>query len=788
MKILKRVLLGLSLLVVILVLSVFVYTQNLKPQYKGTVKLAGVKNTEVVFDEIGVPHIFSDSEVDAMKVLGYVHAQDRLWQMELLRRIASGRLAEILGEDLVSVDEFFSHMGIDETTEKQVANLEKNPKVNRIVNAYLEGVNAFIDNGTTPIEFTLLGIKKEHYTARDMFYVTAYMGFSFANAFKTDPLLSYIDQTYGKEYLKDIAINPDENTVFQGTNTEREIKVSLVNNVLSKLPVPPFIGSNGWVIGSEKSATGKVVLENDPHIGYAQPCVWYQAHIKTPTLENYGFYLGLFPFPLLAHNREYAYGVTMFENDDINFYQLKSHPTDTTKYITANGTYNYEYIAKEIKVKGKPSKNITIKKTVLGTVFNQQQKTLESSQGPITIQWVFNEQPSKVLQCGYGISRAKSIKEFESSLDNLTAPGLNFVYGDALNNIALWSVAKLYEFDEDVNTKFILDGMNPIETNKKWLSFSENPKAINPKKGYVMTANVQADTMNGRLFHGYYLSRDRAVAIVKGLEAKKKLTVLDNQSLANNNINPIAVDNMHAIAKGIQLEELSDYEVLVLDRLLKWKGNHGLDNVGVTIYYKLTAKLLKNTFSDELPEDYFEGFVNTNLGKRTLNKFIYRPNSPWWDNVNTKEKEDFKQIATTTFKACVKELKTQLGENIETWKWEKVHTIEHEHALAKMELLKKIFNVGPFPITGGNQTINNTMWDYTDTGFYKTNAGPSTRRIVDFSDIENSYAILPTGQSGNFMSPFYDNQAEDYAKGKYHRMLLNEAEIRKSKNVLIFKE
>ncbi len=788
MNILKKVLIVLASLLLLILITVFVYIQSLKPAYSGEIKLPEAEGVKVYYDSIGVPHIFADTEQKAMVALGYVHAKERLWQMELLRRIASGRLSEILGKDLFEVDVFFSSLGIDETVEKQIKTLEKNTKVKTLVNAYLRGVNNYIDKGKTPVEFTLLGFKKEHYSIKDMYYVTAYMAFSFAHAFKTDPLLSYIKNKYGAVYLKTLAIHVDGHTFYQKNDDQANfLAQTSINSVLNKLPFPQFIGSNGWVLGPKKTTTGKVLFENDPHIGYAQPCVWYQAHIKTPDYENYGFYLGLLPFPLLAHNRNYAFGITMFENDDINFYQLKNHPTDKTKYITSTGEHHYEYVKKEVKIKGEIAKEITIKKTILGNIFNNQLKSLDTL-NPITVQWVYNEKPSTVLQTSYGLNHVKNITNIEKELSHFSAPGLNYVYGDKQNNIALWSVGQLYKMSDEVNTKFVLNGLDSLHTQKTWVPFKENPKAINPTSGYVITSNTQPEAVNGVLFQGYYLSKDRGGAIEQKINSKEKLSVGDMKYLATSHTNTTLVENVQDLVYGIDIEKLSNYELHILDRLIKWKGNHYLDNIEPTIYYKLTFRILKKTFKDELGDDLFKDFVNTNLCKRTQNKYLKDRNSVWWDDINTSEKESFKMIVTSSFKESVAELKTQLGDVIEEWKWERIHTIHHKHALAKIDVLKNIFNVGPYSVVGGNETINNMMFEYNKKGVYESNAGPSTRRIIDFSDVENSFAILPTGQSGNFMSPYYKNQATDYNVGKYYKMLMNEKEIKTSKNLLIFKK
>ncbi len=786
MKLFKRILVGLIALVILLVIAIALYLQNLKPTYSGTVNFKEIEGTEVYFDTIGVPHIFADNEEKAITALGYIHAKERLWQMELLRRIASGRLAEILGEDLVAVDTFFLSLGIDETVAHQLENLENNVQVQKMAKAYLKGVNKYIDEGTTPIEFRLLGVDKEHYTIKDMYYVTAYMAFSFAHAFKTDSLLSYIKNKYGVSYVQDLPILESDGSFYQkNTNDTAIVAQNTIENVLKKIPFPQFIGSNGWVLAPKKTTTGSVIFENDPHIGYAQPCVWYQAHIKTPTYENYGFYLGLMPFPLLAHNRTYAFGITMFENDDVNFYQLKNHPTDTDKYITSTGTHTYRYVKKNIKIKGGETKEIEIKKTILGTVFNSHLKPVDFLH-PVTVQWVYNEKPTKVLQVSYGLNHINTIGEFQNTLKGLSAPGLNYVYGDKNNQIGLWSAGQLYEFNEEVNTKFVLNGLDTLHTEKKWLPFQQNPKAINPENGYVITANAQPEPVKGVSYPGYYLPNNRGSAIERTLLSKEKLSVSDVKNLATSHTNYTLVDRVQELASGIAIDEMSEYELYILDRLLKWKGNHYLNNIEPTIYYQWLFKVLKSTFEDELGEALFKQFTQTSLCKRTENTLFKNKTSVWWDNIDTPEHENFTDVVTSSFKQAVAALRVQLGDEVEDWQWKRVHTIEHKHVLAKFDILKKLLNVQSTPVVGGRETINNIMFGYNEKGIYKAHAGPSTRRVIDFSDIENSVAILPTGQSGNFLSPYYKNQADDYNKGLYYKMLMNEVEIKTLAQKLMF--
>ena len=213
------------------------------------------------FDDYGVPHINAQNQEDAYRALGYVHAQDRLWQMELIRRVAPGRLSEIFGEKLIEADAFFKGLGIEENAIVSIAKLDKNSAPYRLTQAYLDGINQFIENGPTPVEFLLLGIKKEKYTLEDVYHAKGYMAFSFAHAHKADPLLTEIGEKLGVEYLKEMDIPIYQHTATIKTEKNPVIRAEVVkamDRIFNQLPISPFIGSNFCVIGPEKTKNGKV--------------------------------------------------------------------------------------------------------------------------------------------------------------------------------------------------------------------------------------------------------------------------------------------------------------------------------------------------------------------------------------------------------------------------------------------------------------------------------------------------------------------------------------------------
>lgn len=795
LKLLKKIFQILLVLLIVLGIALFIFIQTLKPSYEGEIAMPGIANeAKVYYDDFGIPHIYASSEEDAVKVLGYVHAQDRLWQMELLRRIAKGRLSEVFGSALLSTDKFFIALGIDDASSVTVSQLDKNSRSTQLAQAYLDGINYFIENGSTPIEYYLTGIDKSDFELRDIHNAIGYMAFSFAQGHKTDPLLTDIRNTLGADYLKDLEIEVDPNTQWiknyrqENNNAELNSMVAQVHKALDKLPIPQFIGSNSWVLAPSKTKNGSVILANDPHIGFAQPSVWYEAHLNSPAYEKYGFYLAGIPYPLLGHDRNLAYGLTMFENDDTDFYYEKVHPTDSNQYLTGEGYKSFELVTRRIKVKDSADALLKYRKSIHGPVLSGIADQIKD-EIPISMSWVYTKHENRLLESLYRLSHSRDTSEFRSSLPLLHAPGLNVMYGDAKGNIAWWATAKLYQMPPGLSTKFVLDGSSGKEEPLRFLHFDENPNAMNPPWGYVYSANNQPDSIAGMAYPGYYLSENRAKRIVHLLEQSKEW---DKQGVSEmitdvvSAVNPVITENL---LREVDRNSLDTTDVSLLDRLYNWDGTSDLGNSEPALFHRWIYYLLKNTFEDELGSERFSSLLKTHLLKRLIAPLTEKDNSVWWDDITTQNtKESKRDIINRSLKQALKSLYEDLGADITNWNWGRLHTLEHKHPIGEVAALRSFFNVGPFPVRGTREVINNMAFPYDSTNTFKVNSGPSTRRVIDFSDIENGLSILPTGQSGNPFSKHYDDQAEMYNKGEYRKMMMNKEEITgTSKSLLIFR-
>jgi penicillin amidase len=337
-----------------------------------------------------------------------------------------------------------------------------------------------------------------------------------------------------------------------------------------------------------------------------------------------------------------------------------------------------------------------------------------------------------------------------------------------------------------LSSKTYLNGASGKDEIIEFLPFEENPQAVNPSWNYVYSANNQPDSVRGKLYPGYYQPQDRAKRIVSLLEQKDDFSKEDVSKMIYD-VKSATVSNISKhLLKSVVQSNLSVSERKVFSILENWDGSYLKTSVGPTIYNRFLYEFLKATYKDELG-DGFELFINSQLQDKVLSSQVNRENSIWWDDVSSEGKiEKRSDIISIAFKRSIVFLQNQLGENIDDWTWNRVISVEHEHAIGKAGgLLRSFFNVGPFETIGGNEVINNQIFKLNNTGYYKVTAGPSTRRVIDFSDIENSQAILPTGQSGNVFSEYYKDQTQKYLEGKFVKMMLNQQEIENSENVLI---
>ncbi|NVK50514.1 MAG: penicillin acylase family protein [Cyclobacteriaceae bacterium] len=772
----------LGLLIFLLVLGVLTFVLVHSPQYEGEISISGLsEETSVYFDEYGIPHIYAANEADAYRALGYLHAQDRIFQLEMMRRVGSGTLAEFLGPDIVEIDQFFRTLGIPEhaMSSTDYWNSQPDSPWKSATEAYIEGVNEFIKEGNLPMEYSLLGEKPREFTINDIHAITGYMSFTFAMALKTDPLVTLMSRKLGTEYLEALSVQtlPEHHFIPNFYPDTLSTNGSLVS-LLEKLPVPLLEGSNGWVVSGNKTKSGKVIFANDTHIGFSSPSVWYEAHLEYPGFSFYGNHLAGVPFGLVGHSRYHSVGLTMFENDDQDFFEVELNPNNPNEYRFGEEFLPLTVRKEKIAVKGQEPIEFEIRETIHGPVMNPVAPEISAlTSNPVSSWWVYTQEPTKALEAMYKINHAKSMQDVADAAALIHAPGLNIMYGDSLGNIAWWAAAKLPIRSEKVHTKVFANGSDPETLPQGWYPFSENPMSINPPSGFVASANNQPDTLrNGIFFPGYYYPGERWQRITDAINSRNDWTIQEMKAVQLEVIN-----TDHPQIAKIMLGQIPDFDFegkeQVKTLLENWDGNHDLYSSTPTIYYKWLYHTLRLAMEDELGKDAFETYLGSFMMIRSNLPFVRNLDNPWWDNIYTSEKESAASIFSESLKITLAELEAQLGENINSWDWEKVVVAEHPHPLGSQKPLDKIFNVKTEAIPANDESINKLAFKLNGDGIYPVASGPAMRILLDFMDVDRSLSVLPTGQSGNRFSKHYKDQASLYAKGKYRYQLMDKNEI-----------
>ncbi|MEM9547051.1 MAG: penicillin acylase family protein [Bacteroidota bacterium] len=798
-KILKFILLGLLLILTIGAIAAYVYFKSTAPDYKGEIVLETLSSDATIkYDEYGIPHIYAENAQDAYRAFGYAHAQDRLFQMEMVRRVSSGTLAEILGDRLVKTDQFFRTLGIRRMAQKAAdlnfSEIDADWKRNTL--AYLEGVNAFVDHGATPLDFTILGMPKKHFEPTDIYCILGYMGLKFTRALREDPIMEKIRLRHGEKYLADwlLDIKVEDSLKIQ-ESVISDLSTLVPHDIeayLGEASIPLWYGSNGWVVSASRSKSGKPILANDTHIGISQPSVWYEAHITYPGFDFYGNHLAGIPFGIIGHTRDLGWGLTIFPFDGLDLYRERMNP-DNQNQVWANDQWvDMEIQPEVIVVKDGEDVRFDRKVTRHGPIINDVVSELDSNEmNPISFWWGYNHAPTKNLEAIHRMNTAKNMQELKEGVALIDFIGLNVLYGDKEGNIAHWGAGRIPKRPAHVNPKFIMDGASGNDELLGFYDFSENPTFENPESGFVASGNEDMGMIGENYFHGYYCPPNRYNRIVQLLSKQEKWSQEEFKAIQLDEISNAHQQMSKELAavlasSDLKLDQLQQSIITALDN---WNGGYGLNQIEPVVFTKLVYHVMRNAMIDELGAEDFETMQGSFIYKGSLPGLLANDLSVWWDDITTEnEKENRQDAVAKAFFQTLEELKNQLGEDHTAWAWHKVHTITHNHPLGAVKPLDRYFNVGPYPVSSGNDVPNKMMYTVGADGIYEVNSSPALRILLDFANVDASESINPTGQSGNVMSPHYKDQTEMFNSGIYRPQLMNANEIERNARLLLLKK
>ena len=784
-----------------LIISIFSILEISKPSNDGKVVVEEIfEAVSIKKDQWGIPHIEAKNQHDALFAYGYTVAKDRLFQMDLQRRLARGELSEILGEDLIEIDKMFRTYLISYKAKQYLSDTSKiSSDALKYIDAYIQGVNYFIKTGPKTIEHRLIREDVRPFDRLDVASMTIYMSFSLMDGIRRDMLFSMLKEKISKNDLAIIFPDYADNNFLtimeeeidsipkRNYSNDEQMNDSAYKKLISYFDltekvtglVPPFHGSNSWVLSPSRSSSGNAILANDPHIGLSKPDVWYEAHISYPGYNNYGYYIPTIPFPLIGHDDFKAWGMTMFENDEVDLYKETFNPENENQVFFDGKWVNSQEINEQIKVKDKSPEDLNIRVTSHGPIISDYIDGYTGS--PLAFSWVFYNLENPFFDMLYDVTTSNDIADFQSSISKVTSPGLNFSYVDKEGNIAWWATGRLPVRDSNINAKSILDGSNPDHNIKSYVSFENNPQMINPKSGVIITANnlpTANEIESIPRLDGYFRSTDRAHRIYQLLAQKETWSTEELKKIQNDDflISGLIINKEITAALEPLNNQFSPSESKAYQLLKTWDGNMPVDSKGACVFQLTIYHVLKVTLEPTLGKDYFRIYMNNLDHWDFFKNLMYKKTVPFQEESLQSNEKVTNELIYNGFVNAVDEINEKLGLDINNWDWGNIHTITFEHPLGKVSPLDYIFNLGPFPMPAGNNVINKSM-STPGNHDYKVSSLPSTRRLIDIGNPENSYAIIPSGNSGNFWSNHYDDQLNLFLDGKYRKINFSKPQI-----------
>jgi penicillin amidase len=795
MKILKRVLIGLVILILLAAGGGYIYLRHLStraiPDYDQNVSLKGIKQNVIVYrDAFAVPHIYAENETDLYRATGYVMAQDRLWQMDLMRRLTTGRTAEIFGKDMVKTDLLMRALRMTEKSKLMISKTD--PDIVAALEAFADGVNQFIENnkGNLPPEFTILGYEPEKWEGVYSVNLASYMAWDLAFAWNSEIILHKISQKVPTDKFKAMLPNPSNHNFMVHPDFSKplaavpELLSGLEDSLLqgsdrlTELAPGVFHGSNNWAVSGKKSTTGKPILANDMHLGLFAPGIWYQVHqVINGKLNVTGLAIPGEPFVVAGHNDHIAWGMTNVMVDDLDFYRETINPDNPDQYKFNGAWKDLEIRQETIKIKGGDSAVETLKFTHRGPVISRFKRIKDRS---ISMRWTGNMY-SNEMRTIYLLNRARNWQEFRDAVKTFNSVSQNIVYADVDGNIGLQTAAGIPV--RKGGGQLIVPGDTDEYDWTGIVPFEELPYSFNPESGFVSSANNK--TVNDD--YPYYISNwfilpHRIDRIREMLKEKEKLSVEDfKQIQADFKSKHVEFYLGGMLTTLEQAGNLLTVEQQALDLLSQWDGAVTPDSAAAALFEKLYLVMVENLIKDELGDDLYDEYVGFKILVQNLMANIWQDrNSAWYDNVDTNTVESFEDWLTASFKETVRTLQEQLDENPAQWQWGKLHRLVLQHPIGRVKILDTLFdfNRGPYEVGGSFHTV--CPYNYSFRRPFDSNYGPSHRHIYSTSDWNQSMTIIPTGTSGIPASPFYCDQTRLYLENKYHGDFVDEQRVKEN--------
>lgn len=773
MKWLVRVVLAVIVLMLAVAGGGYVWLRGSLPRLDGTVAVAGLSNrVNIVRDRNAIPHIIGKTAADTAFGLGFAHAQDRLWQMEMNRRVGAGRLSEIFGDRTVGTDRFLRTLGVYKAAETAYTHLTAEAKTS--FDAYAAGVNAYLEtrSGPLPVEFLVFRHKPEPWKPTDSLVWLKMMAWDLGGNWRDELLrlrmsrqltpqqISELYPPYPGERPKEL---PDFASLYRGLEVE-----SLWAE--APMPLPEGTGSNNWVVNGDHAATGKPLLANDPHLGLAAPAIWYFAHLSNADGNVIGASLPGVPGIILGRNDRIAWGFTNTGPDTQDLYIEKIDPEDPNRYLTPDGSRPFDIREETIRVKGGDDIKLRVRSTRHGPVISDahgRSREAVDERHVLAFAWTALLDQDMTPNALPAVGRAGNWAEFVDAARSFHAPQQNMVYADVDGNIGFYAPGLVPIRRADNEAK----GMVPVpgwSAKYDWIGFipfEDLPHSHNPDVGKLFTANHKIVPPG----YPYHITFDwaapyRAQRIDKLLNGRTAHS-LDSFKRMQGDVQSVMVADFVPLL--LRTKPADENSGSALEMLRQWNMAMDADRPEPLVFAAWLRELTRSVYADELA-----GLFRDYWGLRPL--FMYNVlrdhngQARWCDDVATTETETCDERLSESLSAALADLSERYGADMEKWRWGDAHFAHSDHRpFSGQPIIGDLFDI-KVPSGGGTYTVNVGRFSITDTAHPYANVhAPSLRAIYDLSDPNRSIFIHSTGQSGNRLSPYYASFVEAWRNIEY---------------------
>lgn len=745
----------------------YLWLRTSLPEISGTIRVAGLSGpVEIVRDREGIPHISAKSADDAYFGLGFAHAQDRLFQMDFMRRLGAGRLSEVMGKPTIRIDKLMRTLGLYRLAEETVSRVS--PDTRAALEAYAAGVNAFMDSraGSLPIEFVFLWYKPERWKPADSLVWGRMMAFRLSGNWGDEALRARLSGKLPPQQIEELWPELDGDAPATLPAGQAQLMRTRFAQLMDDFPAQMrrVTASNSWVLSGQHTESGKPIMANDPHLGFQTPNLWYLARIEAPGLSVTGATVPGVPFHILGHNRKIAWAFTTTESDTQDLYLERLTEGAVDRYDTPAGPKPFTVREEIIRVSGAKPVRLMIRSTRHGPVVSDLDPSLKATAGAryvISLAATALREDDRTAEAIQRFNLAQDWDAFREGARLFHAPQQNISYADT-----------------DGNTGFIAPALVPLRKtgegaapspgwtdDYEWagfIPFEQLPQTFNPASGRIVNANHRVAPKDYPYYLGYVRTPPyRAERIHQLLDATPKQNLKTTAALQNDVLSLAFADLGPKMMVRAPVERVAAKAYTLLKN---WNGVMARDRPEPLIFTAWLRELNRRLYADELG-DAFKAYWGLHPAF-VLHALTDRQH--WCDDVKTERKESCETILAESFDTTITTLSAAYGDDPAAWRWGEAHYALFRHILfGWIPYADRVFDI-TIPSDGGAFTVNRAQMRIGDAKHpYASVHGPGYRAIYDLSDLDKSLFMQATGQSGNFLSPLYDDLNLRWRDGKY---------------------